>query len=78
MDKASDIKEKTLSLIANQLGIEKEEINLSDPLGDFVEGELELSDLITRIENNFHIQFSNDDKIDTVEELIFLIEDKLT
>lgn len=78
MDEASDLKNQTLHLIADQLGVEKEEINLSDSLEDLVNSEIELSDLITRIENNFHIQFSKDDNIDTVEDLILAVEDKLT
>lgn len=78
MDEKSDLKKQTLNLISDQLGTEKEEINLSDSLEDLVNSEIELSDLFTRIENNFHIQFSKNDNINTVEDLILAIEDKLT
>lgn len=77
MDETNKLKNRLLLLIADQIGLEKEEINLSDALEDLVNSEVELSDLLTRVENNFNIQFSEDDKIDTVEDLLLALEDKL-
>lgn len=77
MDETNKLKNRLLLLIADQIGLEKEEINLSDALEDLVNSEVELSDLVTRVETNFNIQFSEDDKIDTVEDLLLALEDKL-
>lgn len=73
-----DIKKQTFSIIANQLGLEKDEINLSDTLEELTDSEIELSDLLAQIENHFYITFDEDDKITTVEDLLLTVEDKAT
>lgn len=77
MENIENVKDEVLKLIANHLGIEGEEINLSDSLDRITNSEIEFSDLLSQLENHFYINFNEEDKIETVEDLIIAIEDKL-
>ena len=77
-----DIKEKTLKVIAESSGIEKEEIlEASNLISDEIVDSLGMIELISFLEKEFNIIFNEDDLVlenfETLEKIIYLIDLKI-
>ena len=78
-----DIKEKTLKVIAESSGIEKEEIlEASNLISDEIVDSLGMIELISFLEKEFNIIFNEDDLVlenfETIDKIIDLIEIKIS
>ena len=77
-----NIKEKTLKIIAESSGIEKEEIlEACNLISDEIIDSLGMIELISFLEKEFNIVFNEDDLVlenfETLEKIIYLIDLKI-
>lgn len=77
--KNTNYKEKVKQIIAHKAGIETAEINDDMFFGDDLNlGELELTEILEELEEQFKIELLDDqDSIESVKELFDLLEEKL-
>lgn len=70
--------EKVQEIIANQLGIDKEEVTLGSDIDDLGADSLDFVEIIMAVEEEFDIEITDDEaeKIDTVEDLVECIKAK--
>ena len=70
--------EKIQEIITEQLGKEKEEVQLSTSLKDELEADsLDLFKIINDIEDEFDVKIDTEDGLETVEDLVKYVDNQL-
>lgn len=70
--------EKIQEIITEQLGKEKEEVQLSTSLKDELEADsLDLFQIINDIEDEFDVKIDTEDGLETVEDLVKYVDNQL-
>lgn len=70
--------EKIQDIITEQLGKEKEEVQLSTSLKDELEADsLDLFQIINDIEDEFDVKIDTEDGLETVEDLVKYVDSQL-
>ncbi|WP_314077207.1 acyl carrier protein [uncultured Granulicatella sp.] len=70
--------EKIQEIITEQLGKEKEEVQLSTSLKDELEADsLDLFQIINDIEDEFDVKIDTEDGLETVEDLVKYVDSQL-
>lgn len=70
--------EKIQEIITEQLGKEKEEVQLSTNLKDELEADsLDLFQIINDIEDEFDVKIDTEDGLETVEDLVKYVDSQL-
>jgi len=70
--------EKIQEIITEQLGKEKEEVQLSTRLKDELEADsLDLFQIINDIEDEFDVKIDTEDGLETVEDLVKYVDNQL-
>lgn len=68
--------EKIKSVIAEQLGIEEEEISLKTSFEDLGVDSLDLFQIIIELEEEFNVQIEDAENIKTVEDAVKYVEER--
>ena len=70
--------EKIQEIITDQLGKEKEEVQLTTSLKDELEADsLDLFQIINDIEDEFDVKIDTEDGLETVEDLVKYVDNQL-
>ena len=70
--------EKIQEIITEQLGTEKEEVQLSTSLKDELDADsLDLFQIINDIEDEFDVKIDTEDGLETVEDLVKYVDSQL-